>query len=144
MNATPEAVDPHNATSATHSVLHESFFALFGGPIAWFLQLCAGYVLASTPCWQGGEPVMHSPLASQSPWAGMAGSTIAVLIALGAMLLSLRVHRQARDAASRADIDPGVHRAAFLSLWGAVLGGGSALAASLTGVAFDVLPACVR
>jgi hypothetical protein len=145
MNATPAVADTRTARAAPHPRLHESFFALFGGPIAWFLHLCAGYALASEPCWRASDRVMHSPLALQWAWVGLVAATIAaVLVALGAMALSWRVHRQAREAAVRADIDidPAVGRAAFLSLWGVLLGGGSAVAAALTAIALHTLPGC--
>jgi hypothetical protein len=75
----------------------------------------------------------------------MAGATIAaVFVALGAMSLSWRTHERAREAAASAQsgIDPAVERAAFLSLWGLILGGGSALAAGLTAIALNMLPRC--
>jgi hypothetical protein len=34
--------------------VHEGFFAL-GAPIAWYLQLCSGYALASAPCFSEGR-----------------------------------------------------------------------------------------
>jgi hypothetical protein len=34
--------------------LHESLFGLFGGPLAWYVQLNAGFALASQPCFRDG------------------------------------------------------------------------------------------
>ncbi|HEV7611560.1 MAG TPA: hypothetical protein VGO37_06790 [Steroidobacteraceae bacterium] len=135
MSATPAAPYPR---------LHEGFFALFGGPIAWFLHLCAGYALANEPCWRAGQRIAHSPLALEGSRAGIAGATIAaVLVALGATSLSWRAYKKAREAASaHGGVDPAVGRAAFLSLWGVILGGGSAVAASLTAIALNILPRC--
>jgi hypothetical protein len=144
-SAAPAAVDSRAARPAPRPRLHESFFALFGGPLAWFVHLCAGFALASEPCWRAGERVAYSPLALQWARAGMAGATIAaVLVALGAMSLSWRAHKQASEAAAGAPggIDPAVARAAFLSLWGVILGGGSAVAAGLTAIALNILPRC--
>jgi hypothetical protein len=46
------------------------FFALFGGPLAWFLQLNAGFALASQPCFQNGERTGMPHLAAD--WTGPA------------------------------------------------------------------------
>jgi hypothetical protein len=51
---THSRMSTHPAPQAGQVKLHETFFALFGGPIAWFLQLCAGFALSSEPCFVDG------------------------------------------------------------------------------------------
>src|SRR5512140_3829668 len=59
----------------------ESLFGLIGGPAAWFIQLCAGYTLASWPCFPMDERRMF-PLRNYN-WTFAA----IVAVSIGAVLL---------------------------------------------------------
>jgi Na+-driven multidrug efflux pump len=116
--------------------LHESFFALFGGPLAWFIQLTASFALVSQMCLRGGERT----------WTAMIAVTVAAcLIALLATLVSWRAYARTKDEKAgdhRHVLEVGSGRTRFLALWGVMLGAGSAMAIALTAVAFFVLPRC--
>jgi hypothetical protein len=108
----------------------ESFFALFAGPIAWYLQLCAGYALSGRSC--AAWPVM------------VAAMVVAASIALISLLVSWRILARTRAEAGGREPHPvqTSERTRFLAQWGVVLGGGFAFATLMTGVAFIVLPRC--
>jgi len=136
-----------NAAPQAHRVrLHESFFGLFGGPIAWFLQFCAGYALASEPCFRAAERV-ESPIPALQ-WtlpAMILSMAAAVAIALLSLLVSWRAYRRTQDEAAgdTANLaESGAGRTRFLSLWGVLLGSAFAVATAMTGVAFLTLPRC--
>jgi hypothetical protein len=111
--------------------LRGSFFGLFGGPLAWFVQLCCGFALASQPCFRGGNRVAAPPPALQWTWPAMILlMAAAVAIALLSLLVSWRTFTRSTG------------RTRFLALWGILLGGSFALAAAFTAVAFLTLPRC--
>jgi hypothetical protein len=126
--------------------LHESFFGLFAGPIAWFLQFCASYALASEPCFRGGERLAAPVPALQWTLLAMILSmAAAVVIALLSLLVSWRAYRRTKGEAPGATahlVEAGPGRTRFLSLWGVLLGGAFAVATAMTGVAFLTLPRC--
>jgi hypothetical protein len=146
MTATEQNLSRPRASQANRVKWYEAFFGLFGGPLAWYLQLCAGYALASEPCFRGGDRIT-APL-SGLQWtasAMIAAMIAAVAVSLFALMVSWRVYRRARDeapAGSAHVADAGTGRTPFLALWGVLLGGVFALAAAMTAVAFITLPRC--
>jgi hypothetical protein len=109
-------------------------FAVFAGPLAWFVELCCGYPLAATPCFAAD----HRLLSPDPRWAWTQSGLFAVaavcaLIALWSFLISLSALRRHSAAGSRAT---------FTALWGAAFGGGFFVATLLTGVGLIVLPRC--
>jgi hypothetical protein len=134
------------ASQAQRAKLHESFFGLFGGPIAWFLQFCAGYALASEPCFRAGERLATPVPALQWTLLAMLLSMAAgIAVALLSLIVSWRGYRRTNDEASGETanlVEAGVGRTRFLSLWGMLLGSAFALATTMTGVAFLTLPRC--
>ena len=145
MNA--EAPLTHHPAPKRHAVrLHESFFALFGGPIAWFVQLNVGFALASQPCFRNGERTVMPQWMPDWTWEAMIALMIlACAVALLAALVSWRAWARTGDEAAgdhRHVLEVGSGRTRFLALWGVVLGTGSALATALTAVAFFFLPRC--
>jgi len=124
---------------------HENFFALFGGPLAWFLQLIACFALAAQPCFFNGERDVAPQLSAHSTSAAMiALMIIACAVALLATLISWRAYSRTEEA--NIDLPPAIElvsrRTRFLSLWGILLGAGSALVTASTAVTFSVLPRC--
>jgi len=76
----------HPAPQAGRVPLHESFFGLFGGPLAWFAQLCFGFALASQPCFVDGDrswrPSAGSQWALPAMWGAMGAAILSALAAL--------------------------------------------------------------
>lgn len=133
---------PHRHRVASASIA----FGLLGGPLAWFVQLCAGYALASAPCFTQAQR-MAEPLAGlRWTWPAMVALLIAcVVVALAAFAVSYRSIARTRDEAGGDQqhlMEVGSGRTRFLALWGLLLGAGFALATALTAVAFVVLPRC--
>jgi hypothetical protein len=126
--------------------LHESFFALFGGPLAWLMQLCLGYALASEPCFPGAERRVALPAHLMWTRGAIALAMIAAcVIALLACASSVRSYRRSslemqRDV--RHVVRVGAERTCFLALWGVIFSAGFALASVLTFLAYFMLPRC--
>jgi hypothetical protein len=146
MTATAPNMNHHPAPRPQRARLHETFFALFGGPIAWFVQLCGGYALASEPCFRAGQRTLAPAAGLYWTWPGMIGLMLAAIsIALLSLLVSWRAFRRTRDEAlgdPRHLMESGAGRTRFLALWGMALGTGFALTAAFTAVAFMTLPRC--
>jgi hypothetical protein len=133
-------------TRARHVNIAALLFTLFAAPAAWFLQLCAGFALASTPCFRDGERMSlpAGPLQWTSP-AMILIMLAAITIALVSLALSWRALNAARIERTAGAPEPApaaTERARFLALWGVILAGGFALATALTALAFMVLPRC--
>lgn len=139
-------IGAHPAPHAARVKLHESFFGLWGGPIAWLLQSSAGYVLASEPCFRDGIRTMAPPRALDWTWPAMIGvTTAAIVVALLSLWVSWRAFKRTEREVSGDTRDPmhaGSGRTRFLALWGMLLGGLFAVAAAMTYVAFLTLPRC--
>ncbi len=129
-----------------------TLFGLLGGPVAWFLVLCAGYGLASWSCFPHDHRGL-TPLEGVGwSWPAMVAILIAsVLIALLSLFASWRLFQQTREARQREDhqtidighlIEDGDGRMAFLALWGVLLSTGFAITTLLNVVAYVVLPRC--
>jgi len=126
-------------------------FSLLGGPLAWFVQLCAGYALSSWPCFPQD---LRRPL--PLPDYGWTSSAIALVslaafvIALAASLTGARAMRRnragepaVRDSNRGGRIEATVlGRRCFLALWGCLAGAGFAVAIAFTAVQFWLLPRC--
>jgi hypothetical protein len=126
--------------------LHESFFALFAGPLAWVVQLYSCYALASQACYPGSERRLTLP--AHLGWTRTAIAIVmiaACLVSLLALASSLRSYRRSADE-MRGDaaelIRAAAQRACFLSLWGIVFGAGAAVGSVITLLAYFVLPQC--
>jgi hypothetical protein len=128
----------HPAPHAHRVEPGERFFGLFGGPIAWFVQLCGGYALASQPCFVDGVRVAQ-PLerAHWSMQAMVALMLIAAAVAIASFIVSW-------GAFVRTDplMETGGGRTRFLALWGMVLSGGFTVTTAITALAFITLPRC--
>lgn len=129
----------------SHQRRFASVFGLVGGPLAWFVQMCAGYALASWPCFPKDHR-MVSPLAGYA-WTSPAmviALVAGVAVALAALFVSWRelIRTRHANADQRHQIESGAGRARFLALWGIFLGGGFALTTVITAFAFVVLPRC--
>jgi len=125
------------------SALH-TFFLVFGGPLAWFLQLNADFALASNPCFFNNERAIAPQLAPD--WTG--GAMFGIALAAAAVALAATLTAWRAFTASKAKkrtghaLERGAGRARFLALWGIYLGIGSALLIAITAAVFFVLPRC--
>ena len=121
-------------------------FSVIGGPAAWFIQICAGYWLASGPCFPGPNRYV-APAAGWS-WTGPAVIVLMVvcaLIALAAFLVSWRIYRAStvdRSGSHRELIEGGTGRPHFMAFWGMAYGAGFCTATLFTVVAYAALPRC--
>lgn len=136
----------HPQPAAARVPLLAVAFGLIGGPLAWFLELCADYALTSWSCF----PKDHrgvTPIEGVG-WSGptmLALWAAGILIAALAWLTSWRLFRQARPANRQSYdhlIEYGDGRLGFLALWGVLLSGGALITIVLDVVAFAVLPRC--
>jgi amino acid transporter len=142
----PTTLSQHPAPLRHQLSLGEALFSLFGGPLAWFVQLCAGYALATWPCFPEDQRTLLPAAGYAWSLPAMVALLIAgVLVALVAFGVSWRAYARTRDEAGgdhRHLIEVGAGRTRFLALWGMLLGAGFAVATSLTAIAFLLVPRC--
>ena len=131
----------HPAPHRDRVALWETVLGLAGGPLAWFVQLCASYGLAATSCYAGPERGFES-----QPGAGI---VIVYLVCLAAAVagavVSLLVYRRTRnekEGGTEELFERGHGRTRFLALWGILLGAGFGAVILLNGVALLGVPAC--
>jgi hypothetical protein len=146
MTADHASLSRHPAAHRDEVSPLESAFGLLGGPGAWFAQLCAGYAMASWPCF----PLEEHHLLPQPGYAWTWGAIVVVSLAaiatsVAAYLVSRRTFSRTR-AEGHGDhqhlMEVGSGRTRFLALWGMILGAAFAVAIAMTTVAFFVLPRC--
>ena len=144
MNAHPPLVG-QPAPPPKRAPLRESFYALFGGPVAWLVQLGAGHGLAGDPCVVGGLRALASAKANWT-WPAMTSLIVAAaLVALASLAVSWRAYRRTRRTAQGNEplsLATVAGRTRFLALCGVALGGGFAVSTGLTAVGFLTLPRC--
>jgi hypothetical protein len=146
MTANSYHMKQHPAPHAARVKLYESFFGLFGGPLAWFIQLCAGYALATQPCFVDGARASQPLAALHWTWQAMVAlMVVAVAASLVSLVLSWGAFKRTALEVGRDQgdlMETGSGRTRFLALWGMVLGGSFAVATAVTAVAFITLPRC--
>lgn len=142
----PPVVALHARPRPAAEQLRESFFALFGGPLAWFAQLLAGYALSSETCYPGYERRLTVP--AHLLWTRAAIAVVMIAACIGALLAlasSVRTYRRSSGEMRRSAAEVirlGADRSCFLALWGIIFGSGFAVASVLTFLAYFVLPRC--
>lgn len=116
-------------------------FALFAGPLAWFVEITIGYGLATEPCFR-----VDQRLSAPAPnWAWTHGALfslagLCLLVALWGLLSSWAALR--RESGTLHSTTAAGTRSRFASLWGVAFGGGFFVAALLTGAGLILLPRC--
>jgi hypothetical protein len=122
----------------------QTFFLLFGGPLAWILQLSVSFALASNPCFFNNERTIAPHLAHD--WTGRAMILLgvaALAVSLAATMTAWRAHGVTkRENGGNQVLETGAGRNRFLTLWGVCLGAGSSLFVIVTAAVFFVLPRC--
>ena len=133
---------PHGHTLSTPL----AFFMLFGGPIAWFVQLCGSVWLLDWPCFPMMDRyVLPLPSFTWSRPAAIVLVVLCLLVALGAgwvSLSKLREVRQEKEGSHTDLIEIGHGRTRFTAMWGAILGFGFAIATFLTIIPFLTVSRC--
>jgi len=121
----------------------EIAFALTGGVLAWGIQFCAGYAVASLACFDVGERA-HAPLGpAQSPIAWISVACLVLALASTGMALALwRRTRAEVEGGHEELLEKGAGRTRFLALWGLLLGGGSAVTILVNTVGLLMVPPC--
>jgi hypothetical protein len=126
-------------------------FGLVGGPLAWFVELCADYGLSSWSCFPKDHRGLTPIEGTSWSWPTMLGLwTACMLVAALALLTSWRLFHGTREARDKdyyhliedGLIEDGDGRLAFLALWGMLLSGGALVTLIADVVAFTVLPRC--
>ena len=139
MSALSDLTQDQDAAALRNLAGAASAFGVLGGPAAWFVQLCGGYLLASGPCFPGSVRYLAPPHSQSWTWpALMVLMVVCALIALGAFAVSWRIYRESQPAGR----EKGTGRESFMALWGMLLGAGFCVATLLTSVAFITLPRC--
>lgn len=143
---TSTSLSHHPAPHRERVTLPALAFGVAGGPLAWGLQLNAGFALASWPCFPGDQR-MQLPLDGYAwTWPTLVAVMFAgALIALAALWVSWSNLQKTREEHSGGHghlMDTGSGRTRFLALWGIAFGAGFAVASLVTGIAFIVLPRC--
>ena len=124
----------------------ELAFALWGGPLAWFVQLNVNYALVAQPCFPG--PNRNLELPGEAQWAFVAAVVVYLLllaVAVAAGLLSVRLFQRTRDETVGSDTDveeAGTGRTRFLSYWGMLLGFGFAVVILVNAAGLIMVPPC--
>jgi len=138
--------DPHPAPRAASLSTRMALFMLFGGPLAWFVQLCGSVALLGWPCF----PMMDR-LAAPLPHYGWtrAGAVVLLVVTLAPALIAgfvswakLNQVRGEKEGGHEALIEIGHGRTRFTAMWGVILGFGFAIATLLTAIPLLLLPRC--
>jgi hypothetical protein len=120
-------------------------FALVAGPLAWFIQLCLGYMMSSWPCFPVDEHYLNPLPGYHWTWTVIVlTSLVAAVIALVAAIAALGVYRRAsvaeREPAGRERLL--AERSCFLAIWGVVFSAGALLTIVGNTAAYVFLPRC--
>ncbi len=147
------SADADHASLSHHPAPHRgrastllSTFGLLGGPLAWFVHLCAGYGLASWSCFP--KDVRGLAPLEGAAWSGpvmvilLIASVLTAIAALFAARSNFERTREEGHGGHGQVMEVGAGRTRFIALWGMFLGGGFAVATVLDAIAFVVLPRC--
>ena len=120
-------------------------FGLWAGPLAWFIQVCAGAALASWPCYPLDSPRLTPPSGYGWTWGTVIGiSLAAVVISLLALFVSRAIYERtgAKRPSDQGEVATADERACFMALWGMLLSAGSVAVTAFTTVVLFLLPRC--
>jgi hypothetical protein len=137
---------PHPAPHAHKLSAGHAFFILFGGPIAWFVQLCGSVTLLGRPCFPTTDR-FPAPVAHYG-WTRTAAvilllSGLAVALATGFSALGKFNEIRHEKEGSRTElIEAGRGRTRFMVLWGVILSFSFAIAIVVTGIPFLMVTQC--
>ena len=141
MSAERHGMSHHPAPHRERVALWETVLGLAGGPLAWIVQLVAGYAIAAAPCYTGPD---RDAAGQGSLWA-IALYLLCLALALAGGMVSLIVYRRTRGETEHSEgalVEGGHGRTRFLALWGMLLGFGFAGVILVNGIALVGVPAC--
>jgi hypothetical protein len=121
------------------------FTVLLAAPLAWFVQLCVDYGLASNACFPRGNPLPNGLKISPAVWPGSFALIIgALVIALAASGASFWMWRRTRQEVANVDglIEGAEGRTRFLAVWGFWAGIWFALQILFGAIGFIAVSAC--
>jgi amino acid transporter len=146
MSAQHASLSHHPAPHRDRVSQLTALFGVAGGPLAWFVEVCAGFALASAPCFSSA--VRTTQPVAQLTWAWPAMIAVMVACVLTALIACAVSYRTFARTRAEAQGDPahlmevGAGRTRFVALWGVLLGAGFAIAAAATAIAFVAIPRC--
>ena len=146
MNADHASLSHHPAPHRQKVSPGALAFGLVGGPLAWFVQVCANYPMASWPCFPGEHRnLLPQPGSVWTLHAMIGASVAAFVIAVAAFVVAQRAFIRVRHE-SHGDhthlLNVGSGRTRFLALWGMIFSAAFAVGIAMTVVAYIVLPRC--
>jgi hypothetical protein len=141
MSGERHGMSHHPAPHRDRVAVWETVLGLAGGPLAWIVQLTAGYAIAAAPCYAGPD---RGAAGQASLWV-VALYLACLALALAGGMVSLIVYRRTRRETGHSEdalLEGGHGRTRFLALWGMLLGFGFAGVILLNGIALVGVPAC--
>ena len=136
----------HPAAHARKLSTPLAFFILFGGPVAWLVQLCGSVALLGWSCFPTTDRFPSPVLHYEWTWTvAVALLFVCLGVSLASGFISLSKFREVRDekAGGKSElVEIGHGRTRFTALWGAVLGFSFAVAILATGVPFLMVSQC--
>jgi hypothetical protein len=141
MTAERHGMSHHPAPHRDRVAIWETCLGLAGGPLAWIVQLAAGYAIAAAPCYTGPD---RDAAGQASLWV-VALYLFCLALALAGGVVSLIVYRRTRQETGHSEaslVESGHGRTRFLALWGMLLGFGFAGVILVNGIALVGVPAC--
>jgi hypothetical protein len=141
MSGERHGMSHHPAPHRDRVAVWETMLGLAGGPLAWIVQLVAGYAIVVAPCYTGPD---RDAAGQASLWV-VALYLFCLALALAGGLVSLIVYRRTRGETEHSEdalVEGGHGRTRFLALWGMLLGFGFAGVILVNGVALVGVPAC--
>lgn len=147
MSRDRSSLSHHPAPHADRLSTPAASFILLTGPLAWFVQLCTGFMLLSWPCYPGDIRLVE-PLAGYG-WTRLAALLVLLacaLLAAASGAFAWRKYQEVREEreGGHADlIHIGHGRTRFIALWGAILGVGFTLTTLATLAGFALVPRCI-
>lgn len=120
------------------------WLGVFGGPLAWSVQLIAAYALIAHFCFPGRFPVAEATIGGLRV-IGLVVSAAAFLLTLWALIVALRSWehvRQNEDRERHGVLEVGEGRTRFMSLAGVIVSGVFLFAVLLTTAPLVFAPLC--
>ena len=120
------------------------WFALFGAPAAWSVQLLVSYALSSHSCFPRRVPLTAPTLEALPAWElGVAVAALVVALAAGGVAIhAWRATRAEGEGSEHRLLETGEGRTRFMAFAGVLVSGLFALGVVLNLITPILLPAC--
>lgn len=123
-----------------------SFFILFGGPVAWFVQTCVAVPMLSWPCYPHADR-LASPLLGFA-WTRPAAILLSLLCIAISVAAGITARTKLREIGREEEgsdahlVKVGHGRTRFTALWGLILSFSFAILSALTLIPFLMVSRC--